>query len=1191
MTNLNLNLTFIFTWLIIVMSFAQTDNNSMAVLDQRISLNVSNVKVKDVLGNLSKQTNVRFSYSSANVPVTQLVSLRVENERLGDVLNDLSKRLDIQYKVSKHQIVLASTSQKSVGKSEMMPNINVAPQKVERSFLEQSLTVSGKVTDPSGEGLPGVSIQVKGSQNGAITDINGNYQISNVDANAILVFSFIGMRIQEVAVGNRSTIDIILLKDEQLLDEVVVVGYASVERKDLTGAISSVNAKQIKDFPLASAAEALQGRLAGVQATSLDGTPGADIIIRVRGGGSITQDNSPLYIVDGVQVENALSVLAPQDIANIDVLKDASSTAIYGARAANGVVIITTKAGKPGKTQVTYNVTYGRRELPKTLDVLSPYDYVVWNYERTRGSVADSTRFANTYGTTWDTLNAYKDIPAVNWQEQVFGRKAQFQNHNLSLSGGNANTTYNLSLTGNKEQGLLLQTGFERYIVNFKLDHKINNKAKTGFTARYLEQRIFGAGTSNPNNIQNSTNSNRLRSTIFYRPFLNPKSNLDIDDFDEDFYNASGGDGGLALLNPILQTEAEYRKQSSNATFLTGYFSYNILKNLTFRSTFGYDNSVGKNERFFNKLSGNARNNGSSLPIALVANAFGRTFNNSNTLQYSVKGLKKKHDITILAGHEIVDRNENRSEFQVRLLPADISAEKALSNMGLGVAFNGTPRTSYEPPSRIFSLFGRATYGYKDLYLFSFNLRNDRSSKFSPDNGSLLFPSGSVAWRFSNEKFIKDTKWLSDGKIRAGFGVVGNNRIRNLAYTQLYNTSGQYAVDRSVLFGLAPTALSNPNLSWEQNKTINLGLDLGLFNNKLQLTVDVYKNSANDLLLDALIPPTTGYTSQLQNLGGTSNRGIEFQLSSTPVANKNFTWNSSFNVSFNRNRVENLGGLTQIIRNSNSVTQNDFLVRVGESVGLMYGYMSDGFYKVDEFDYNPTTLTYTLKPGVPVMTLNVSNPIRPGHMKWKDISGADGKPDGRIDINDRTVIGNANPDFIGGWNNQFTYKNFDFSVFVNFVVGNDIYNGNKLEWVRSSSNADVNMLSLMKDRFTYINASGQRVTDPTELAALNANAKIWTPDRNSGNNAFPHSWAIEDGTYLRINTATFGYTLPKNLLNKVKISNFRIFGTVNNLYNFTNYTGFDPDVTSRQSDPLTPGVDYGAFPRSRTWVMGANVTF
>jgi TonB-linked SusC/RagA family outer membrane protein len=464
-------------------------------------------------------------------------------------------------------------------------------------------------------------------------------------------------------------------------------------------------------------------------------------------------------------------------------------------------------------------------------------------------------------------------------------------------------------------------------------------------------------------------------------------------------------------------------------------------------------------------------------------------------------------------------------------------------------------------------------------------LRADRSSKFSSDNGTLVFPSGSVAWRFSKEKFFDKLSWLSDGKIRYGFGAVGNNRIDNLLYLQLYGVTGQYAFNHSILPGFAPTALSNPYLRWEKNTTSNFGLDLSLFKNRVQLTVDLYKNKAEDLLLAVAIPPTTGYTSQLQNIGATSNRGIEFQINANAVTKKDFSWTSNFNISFNKNRVENLGGVASMTRNSGwqgSDGVDDYLVKVGEPAGLMYGFITDGFFKVDEFDYNAATTTYTLKAGIPFN--GVYGTPQPGMLKWKDLNG-----DGTITADgDRTVIGNANPDFTGGWNNQFTYKNFDFSVFVNFVVGNDIYNANKIEWTDGAF-PNLNVLGIMKDRFTNINATGQRVTDPAELTKLNANAKIWTPVRVQ--RWWLHSWAVEDGSYLRFNNLTLGYTIPKKILDKAKISSIRFYSTVNNLATITNYSGYDPDVTARRSDPLTPGVDFAAYPRSRTWVFGVNVIF
>ena len=591
---------------------------------------------------------------------------------------------------------------------------------------------------------------------------------------------------------------------------------------------------------------------------------------------------------------------------------------------------------------------------------------------------------------------------------------------------------------------------------------------------------------------------------------------------------------------------------------------------------------------FFSKITGTARNF-ASLPVASIGQQLNNTFNNSNTIQYSLNKFKDHHDLTVLAGQEVVEVRSRQTSFETRFFPADISANKALANMGLGSAPSGSaqplPTSFVQPPSRILSFFGRVNYAFDDKYLATLNLRSDRSSKFSSDNGSLVFPSGSFAWRFSKEKFFDKVNFISDGKLRFGYGSVGNNRIDNLLYLQLYGVTGQYAINHSILPGFAPTALANPLLRWERNTTRNFGLDLSLFKNKIQFTMDVYKNKSNDLLLAVAIPPTTGYTTQLQNLGSTSNRGVEFQINAIPVQKKDFTWNSNFNISFNKNRIESLGGIDQLTRNSGwqgSDGVDDYLVKVGQPAGLMYGFVTNGFYKVDEFDFNSTTNAYTLKAGIPFN--GVYGVPQPGMLKWKDING-----DGLITADgDRTVIGDANPDFSGGWNNSFTYKNFDLSVFVNFVVGNDVYNANKIEWTDGAF-SNLNMLDIMKNRFTNINSAGQVVTNPTELTKMNENATIWSPVRVQ--RWWLHSWAVEDGSYLRFNNITVGYTLPKNLTDKAKISSLRFYATVNNLATITNYSGYDTDVTARRSDPLTPGVDFAAYPRARIWVFGLNLNF
>lgn len=1048
------------------------------------------------------------------------------------------------------------------------------------TLLAQNRTIRGKVVDELGNPVIGVNVSGKGARKGVQTDKDGNFSIvMGGTGTASLVLSSVGFETRIVTVSGEDAGTVQLTKAVITQEDVVVIGYSSIKRKDLTGSVSSVSSKELKDFPLSSAAEALQGKLAGVQLVSSEGAPGADIIVRVRGGGSITQDNSPLYIVDGVQVENALSVLSPQDIATVDVLKDASTTAIYGARGANGVVIITTKGGRSGKTQVTYNGSYGFRQLSDFQDVLQPYDFVMWQYERSRGNATDSASFAQTYGTTWDTLQNYKNVNFVNWQDEVFGRKAKFSQHNIGVSGGNQSTTFNLSLTSNQEEGVQIESGFKRKLVNFKIDHRASDRLRIGFTARYLDQEIQGIGTTN----SGTRATNRLRHTINYRPFELEKPGFGIDDFDEAYYLASSG-----ATNPVILTYAEYRRQYSKALYLTGYVSYNILKNLTFRTTIGYDNAYVKTNLFYSKITGTARNF-ASLPVASIGQQENYTISNSNTLQYQLNDFKKHHDITVLVGQEVVDARSKQNSMETRYFPADISPEKALANMGLGSAPTGSAQplpTSFEqPPARIASFFGRISYAYDDKYLANFNVRSDRSSKFSSENGTLVFPSGSVAWRFSREKFMENVKWLIDGKLRIGFGSVGNNRIDNLLYQQLYGVTGQYAFNHSILPGFAPIALSNPDLRWEKNTTQNYGIDLAVLNNRVQLTVDYYKNSAKDLLLAVAIPPTTGYTSQLQNIGATSNRGVEIQLNTTPVQKKNLTWSSNFNIAFNKNKVESLGGLQQQTRNSGwqgSDGVDDYLVKVGEPVGLMYGFVTEGFYGVEDFNYNATTRTYTIKPGIAFN--GVYGTPQPGMLRWKDLDG-----DGNITADkDRQVIGNANPKFTGGWTNQVSYKNFDLSVFVNFVVGNDIYNANKIEWTDGAF-ANLNMLNTMKDRWTNINAAGQVVTDPAELAALNANAKIWSPVRVQ--RWWLHSWAVEDGSYLRFNNITLGYSLPKNLLAKIRISNIRVYGTVNNLATITNYSGYDPDVTARRSDPLTPGVDFAAYPRAKTWLIGVNVTF
>jgi len=1056
----------------------------------------------------------------------------------------------------------------------------------------QGRQVTGRITkENTAETLAGVSVSVKGTNVATSTNNEGRFTITVPDRNnVVLVFTSVGFRTQEVNIGTRSSIDITLAEEASTLGDVVVVGYQTVRRRDLTGSVSSVSSRQLRDIPINSAAEALTGRLAGVQINMAEGAPNAEAIIRVRGGGSITQSNAPLYVVDGIQVENALSVIAPQDIESVDVLKDASATAIYGARGANGVIIITTKGGRVSKPTISYSGLVGVRQLANKLDVMNPYDFVMYQYERSRGSNQESTNFQNTYGTYAD-LELYKNAPFVDWQDQMFGRDALMQTHNVSLSGGTAATKYNLSLTSNTEEGIMRGSDFDRKLVNFRFDQTVTPKLKAGFNVRYNHTIVNGAGTANAG----SSSTNRLRHSVKYRPIL--MGDQDLLAYDPD-YALETNANGLSLVNPILLNEAEYRRHINNTLNLNGNFTYDFNKYLSFRSTVGFDIVNNRQNSFDDTITNIARQN-SNMPIASINTISRNTFNNSNVLSFTMKksgsNFSKKNDLDVLLGHELYENTSRRNYIETRFFPVGITAERALGNMGLGSAPSGStqpPPVSTEVPERLVSLFSKLTYGYNDKYLATLTVRADGSGKFATNKKWGYFPSASLAWRVSNEPFFESIKSsISDLKFRVSYGEAGNNRIPDFLYMTQFTTNVFYSINDQLITAYNPAELANSNLVWETTISRNVGVDISLLKNRLQISVDAYRNSTRDLLVRVPVPTSSGYTFQIQNIGSTSNRGVELQLNGTPIQNRDFSWNANFNISFNKNKVEDLGPYQkQFLFSSGWGGANqpfDYIVRVGSPVGAIWGLQTDGFYTLDDFNYNNGV--YTLKTGVPSNSGITSVAPQPGVLKFRDISGPDGKPDGIVDDRDRTIIGNTQPKFFGGLNQQFTYKNFDLSLFLNFQYGNDVLNANRLEFT-SGYTVNSNLLAEMNNRWRNINEQGQVVTDPTELARINANATLWSPLR-SASSFNVHSWAVEDGSFLRVNNVTLGYTLPSKLLERVKISKLRIYGTVNNLAVFTNYTGYDPEVNTRRTTPMTPGVDYSAYPRSRAFIFGANLSF
>lgn len=1060
------------------------------------------------------------------------------------------------------------------------------------ALAQNSFEIKGRVTGADNQPLEGVSVKVKGTQNGTVTAKDGSYRLLAANGRVTLVFSSVGFTAKEEPVNGRNNINTSLsAAAAESLDDVVVIGYQTVKRKNLLASVASVGAKDLKDIPINSAAEALSGRLAGVTATTAEGSPDADIRIRVRGGMSITGDNSPLYIVDGVQVENGLSALSPQNIESIDVLKDAAATAIYGARGANGVIVITTKSGKPGRMVVSYNGFVGVKSLAKRLKVQTPYDYVIYQSERARGSSTDSATFARNFGTTWDTLSNYRNVSPVDWQEEVMGRTGIMQTHNIAAMGGNKKITYNFGYTYNDDKAIVLNSNYRRHLLNLKTDYKILNNLKLAVTARYTNTDVLGAGTSS----DQGTSYNRLRNAVKYRPFLSAAQ--DIDDADP-LADPNVGNG-LNLVNPISLANAEYRRKTTDVFNVTAAATYTIVKNLSFKSTIGYDQQKAIDRQFSDTITPFAIIQGGRKAIVTLDTLDRTTITNTNTLTYSVNGYKDKHDFTILVGQETYDLRTERYTSQFRDYPTFTSVNDALTNTSLANKFAGFPRVNKTRYTSL-SFFSALSYAYEDKYYFSFNLRADGASKFAPGRQWGYFPSGSVAWRAKNEKFLKNVNFLSDLKFRAGFGTVGNNRIADYLFLTTFRNDGglYYGMNNEIVNAFYSAGLVNESLRWESTVNKNFGVDIGLFKNRVNLSVDIYNNSSKDLLLNVPIAPTYGYTTQLQNVGKTTNKGVEFQISATPVRNKNFSWTVSYNMSFNNNNVEQLGlnqkSFFPAASWGVSGQPTDYIIRIGSPTSAIWGLVTDGFYKVSDFDYNTSTGVYTLKAGV-VSNAGIIGPVQPGSIRFKDLDG-----DGTITLDkDRQVIGNPLPKFTGGLNQQFTYKNWDMSVFMNFSYGNDVYNANKIEFTNGYT-ANSNMLDIMTNRWKVVTATGQTAQyvngsnqvvgiAPDQLAALNANATIWQPLKSAGA-FYPHSWAIEDGSFLRINNVTIGYSLPVKKLAGLKMSKLRFYFTGNNLAIFTKYTGYDPEVSVRNS-PLTQGLDYSAYPKSRTFIFGVNATF
>lgn len=1044
---------------------------------------------------------------------------------------------------------------------------------VQFAFAQQR-SVTGVVYDEERKPMPGVTIQVKGTNQQTSTDEKGRYTIA-VSARDVLVFTSVGYVEQEQTTQNGNTVSVTMQVDAAGLDEVVVIGYGTVKRKDLTGAVASVDAKTITAAPVSSALEAIQGRVAGLNINTTEGSPDAELTVRMRGGGSITQDNSPLYIVDGFPV-SSIADIAPQDIETIDILKDASSTAIYGARGANGVILVTTKGGKIGKTVISLNVFTGSRKLANKLDVLSPLDYVTWQYEQSllENKPENYTQYFGNY----QDIDLYADVEANDWQEIIFGRTGSTYNQNLNMSGGNDKTRFSVSHSFVKDKAIMQMSDFQRQNANFKLNHKLYKRLTLDLGVRYSDTQVNGGGMNEQNEV--SSADSRLKYAILYPPFTI-----------EGLTTSTETDDDFNLYSPIVaisDNDQYYRRKTFN---LNAALSYNVIDNLRLRSEFGYDNYRNDLDRFYGSTTYYVRNvpsaDNQNKPALIMTNTSKNSWRNTNTATYTLDDLLgSDHKLNLLIGQEYLFTENQVLTAAIHGFPESFSFEDARKLTTQGVP--NSVDNNFEPDDKLLSFFGRANYDFRGKYLLSATFRADGSSKFSADNQWGYFPSLSGAWRFSDEEFLADAgTWLMDLKLRASYGTSGNNRIPSGLLVQTYNNSTTNWVNGYDNYWAASKTMANPDLKWETTVSRNIGLDFVLWNGRLSGTIDAYLNKTKDLLI-AFPVAGTGYDVQYRNLGDTQNKGLEFSVNGTVLKKTNFDLSVSANISFNRNKVLSLGSVENLQGTSgwaSTAIGTDYLVEVGSPIGRMYGYQSDSRYEVSDFErYDAGSNQWILKEGV-VDGKDMIGLIRPGSMKVKDLDG-----DGKISVSDRTLIGNANPLHTGGFSIMSRIYNFDLATYFTWSYGNDIYNANKIEYTSTSQYNSRNMISVMESgsRWTNLRSDGTISNDPAELEAMNANTTMWSPYTRS---FMFTDWAVEDGSFLRLSTATIGYTLPQSISSKLKMQNLRIYASGYNLLLFTNYTGFDPEVSTRRKTQLTPGVDYSAYPKSRSFVFGLNVNF
>ena len=1064
----------------------------------RLSLKANQISLENFLIKIEEQSEFRFFYTG-EIDVERKVSGEFRNKRIMDVLDAISEEAGIRYEVMGRQIILSPEYSEMVIRS-----------------IQQQRQISGKVTDSGGNPLPGVTITIKGTTNGTISNADGTFEIQNIPENATLTFSFVGMKTQEIQVSGQSEINVSLIEQSIGIDEVVAIGYGSIKKSDLTGALSQVKSDEIAAYPSIDMVQALQGRTSGVQIQSNNGEPGSSYKVRIRGATSINSSSDPLYVVDGFPGGYAPPA---EDIESIEILKDASATAIYGSRGANGVILITTKRGKTGEAVIELNSSYSFQTAINKLDLLNKDQF---------------TDYITEISPT--ALDGQLIGPGTDWQNEIF-RNGGVQNYQLSFKGGSEQLKYYISGIAYDHKGIILNSNHKRYSVTGNFDLNLSEKFRLG--ANFFLSRTQHDG------IRTQENGG---STGVVTAAFQMEPTLPVYDDNGDYTISFLGDPND---NPVALAE-ELKSQYVNDVMQANFFGeYDLLKDLKLKVVLGATTGNNRSGGYTSTslISGNAIGGAANLDGSKSTNLI-----NENYLTYT-KSFGE-HDITAMGGYSY---QSARREYWGAASTTFLSDAFLWWDLDGGSVYQGPYSGITE--SELASYYGRINYKLADKYLITLNARYDGSSRFAKNNKWAFFPSGAIAWNVAEESFMDDIPEVSQLKIRASYGVTGNQAIAE--YRSLARLSTVHSVQGGqIVNAVRPSSVANNNLTWESTAQTDIGFDLGLFNQRVMLVADYYYKKTTDLLFNLPLPEYSGYTTMLKNIGSLENKGFEFTLSTVNFDNK-FKWTSDLNFSFNRNKVLDLPDGNDIfyrVMPAHMVgITNTNVLREGEAVGVFYGYIYDGVYQENE----------DILPG------NFDQYA--GGEKYKDVDGTrdeegnlTGEPDGEITSDDRTIMGDPNPDFIWGLTNNFEYKGFDLNIFIQGSQGNDMFSYTlmELETLRGYNNSTTRALN----RWTPTNTD----TD--------------VPVASSARGYHSSSRWVYDGSYVRLKNIALGYSLPKSWITPLGLSHVKLYVSGQNLLTLTKYRGYDPEVNYNGSN-ISAGFDYGSYPSAKSYTFGLKVIF